>query len=456
MTLRTRLIAAFVAVFVLLCVSSVVVTLLQRSYLMGQVDRQLEGISSASGVVISRLATSASRPNAQNILQTEFSEYFVGRVGGDGQLTIYISPSTDPELVPAFPDQPNFGTPITVGTISGESNRVRIIETRLGDGSMGIFGVSLSKTEAAIRRLVITEAVASLIVLSVMGLVVFWVMRLGIGPIRRMTEAADAISAGSLDARIVVPADGTEAARLGQALNTMIDTTQATEARLRQFVSDASHELRTPLTTLRGYAALYEAGGFKSKEELDDAMRRMGDQAARMARIVDDLLLLARLNEHGAPTPEPVEIVPVLNDLASDITVVQPQRPVTVDVGEPVTVMIDRDHLTQAITALTTNALRYTDTSSEIILRAKVLDGRARVEVSDRGVGIAAADLPKLFDRFYRADSARSRAAGGNGLGLAIVASIISSNHGTYGVESVVGLGSTFWFELPLATDPPK
>lgn len=207
---------------------------------------------------------------------------------------------------------------------------------------------------------------------------------------------------------------------------------------------------------MRGYAALYEAGGFKSKEELDDAMRRMGDQAARMARIVDDLLLLARLNEHGAPTPEPVEIVPVLNDLASDITVVQPQRPVTVDVGEPVTVMIDRDHLTQAITALTTNALRYTDIGSEIILRAKVIDGRARVEVSDRGVGIAAADLPKLFDRFYRADSARSRAAGGNGLGLAIVASIISSNHGTYGVESVVGLGSTFWFELPLATDPPK
>ena len=108
------------------------------------------------------------------------------------------------------------------------------------------------------------------------------------------------------------------------------------------------------------------------------------------------------------------------------------------------------------MTALTTNALRYTDTNAEIILRAKASEGKARVEVADRGSGIAAADLPKLFDRFYRADSGRARGAGGNGLGLAIVASIISSNHGTYGVESVVGLGTTFWFELPLATDPPK
>ena len=454
MTLRTRLIAAFVAVFVLLGVSSVVVTLVQRSYLMGQVDQQLESISPASGPVIARIAASSSRPNAQNLLQTEFSEYYVGRVTTDGQLTTYIAPSNDPELVPSLPTDPDFGTPRTVRSASGSAARVRIIETRLGDGSTGIFGVSLSKTEAAIRRLVVTEGIASLIVLAVMGLVVFWVFRLGIRPIRKMTEAADAIAAGSLDVRVDVPNDGTEAARLGHALNTMIDTTQGTEARLRQFVSDASHELRTPLTTLRGYTALYEAGGFETKEELDDAMRRMGNEAARMGRIVDDLLLLAKLDEHGAPTPEAVELGGVLRDLAADIAVVQPGRPVTVDCPAPVVVMIDRDHVMQAVTAFTTNALRYTDTSAEIILRATAVNGRARVEVLDRGPGIAEADLPRLFDRFYRADSGRARAAGGNGLGLAIVASIISSNHGTYGVQSVVGLGSTFWFELPIAPNP--
>jgi len=453
MTLRTRLLAAFIAVVVLLGLSSIVVTLVQRSYLMGQVDQQLEAIAPASGAVIVRLASSSSRPNAQNILQTEFSEYYVGRVTTDGQLTTYLAPTTDPELVPVLPAKADYGTPRTVRTATGSARKVRIIETQLQDGSTGIFGVTLSKTEAAVRRLIITEGIVSLIVLSVMGLVVFWVFRLGIRPIRKMTEAADSISAGSLDVRIEAPNDGTEASRLGQALNTMIDTTQETEARLRQFVSDASHELRTPLTTLRGYAALYEAGGFETREDLDDAMRRMGNEAARMGRIVDDLLLLAKLDEHGARTPEPVELGAVLRDLASDIAVVQPGRPVTVDCATPVIAMINRDHVMQAVTAFTTNALRYTDSTAEIIMRAYAVNGRARVEVSDRGAGIAEADLSHLFDRFYRADSGRARAAGGNGLGLAIVASIISSYHGTYGVQSVVGLGSTFWFELPLAIE---
>ena len=451
MSLRSRLIAAFVAVFVLLGVSSVVVTLVQRSYLMGQVDQQLTNLTPAAGAVISRLANNATRPNAQSALQSEFSEFYIGRVAPDGRMQTFVAPVSDPELVPELPTVPVYGTPLTVRTSGGSVNRVRIIETRLNDGSISIFGVSMSATEAAIRRLIITEGIASLIVLSVMGLVVFWVVRLGIRPIRRMTEAADAISAGSIDTRVDVPSDGTEAARLGHALNTMIDTTRATETRLRQFVSDASHELRTPLTTLRGYTALYEAGGFERKEDLDDAMRRMGNEAARMGRIVDDLLLLAKLDEHGAPAPEPVELGGVLRDLASDITVVQPGRPVSVECPEPVIALIDRDHLTQTITAFTTNALRYTDATAEIILRASVSKGRARVEVSDRGPGIVEADLPRLFDRFYRADSGRSRAAGGNGLGLAIVASIISSNHGTYGVNSVVGFGSTFWFELPTA-----
>lgn len=451
MSLRSRLIAAFVAVFVLLGVSSVVVTLVQRSYLMGQVDQQLTNLTPAAGAVILRLASPTTRPNAQNALQSEFSEFYVGRVAPDGRLQTFVAPVIDTELVPELPTVPVYGTPLTVRTSAGSVKRVRIIETRLNDGSISVFGVSLSTTEAAVRRLIITEGIASLIVLGVMGLVVFWVVRLGIRPIRRMTEAADAISAGSIDTRVDVPADGTEAARLGHALNTMIDTTQATETRLRQFVSDASHELRTPLTTLRGYTALYEAGGFERKEDLDDAMRRMGNEAARMGRIVDDLLLLAKLDEHGAPAPEPVELGGVLRDLASDITVVQPGRPVSVECSEPVIALIDRDHLTQTITAFTTNALRYTDATAEIILRASVSKGRARVEVSDRGPGIVEADLPRLFDRFYRADSGRSRAAGGNGLGLAIVASIISSNHGTYGVNSVVGLGSTFWFELPTA-----
>jgi two-component system OmpR family sensor kinase len=452
MTLRTRLIAGFVAVFLTLGVASVVVTLVQRSYLLQQLDNQLESFTPGASTVIGRLTVANGRAGG---LETVFSEYYIGHIDRAGRLETLVAPTADPELVPNLPSGLVPGTPRTVASASGGSARVRVIETELSNGSIGVFGLSTGNVEAATRRLVFTEAISAAIVLAAMGLVVFWVIRLGIRPIRRMTAAADAITAGSTDHRVDVPADGTEAARLGKALNTMIDTTQATESRLRQFVSDASHELRTPLTTLRGYAALYEAGGFTEKAELDDAMRRMGQEATRMSRIVDELLLLAKLDEHGAPSPEPVEIGAVLNDLASDIRVVQPGRPVEVTCDAPLTVMIDRDHLVQAVSALTTNALRHTDPFAQLALRAFRVADRARIEVADRGAGIAEADVTHLFDRFYRADSARSRTSGGNGLGLAIVASIISSNNGTYGVQSTVGVGSTFWFELPVAPAAP-
>jgi len=446
MTLRSRLVAAFVAVIVLLGVSDVVVVVIERSYLRNQLDTELESLTRIAGPVVSRLTT--ARPG---IVSAEFSQYYVGRIGQDGRLQTIVAPADDPELVPRLPEEPSLGEPRTVSATSGDAARVRIIERRLADGSIAVIGRSMESVDAAIRRLVITEGIASVVVLALFGLIVFWVVRLGLRPIRRMTATADAIAAGATDVRVEIDEDGTEAARLGQALNTMLDARADSERRLRQFVSDASHELRTPLTTLRGYTSLYASGGFTDEAALDDAMRRIGQEAARMGRIVDDLLLLARLDEHGATEPERVVLVPVLRDLASDVSVVQPGRPVIVEGDESLAVMIDRDHLVQALSALTTNAMRYTDPDVELRLRALAVDGRARLEVTDRGPGIAEADVPHLFDRFFRSDRARSRTTGGNGLGLAVVASIVSSNGGTYGVRTVEGLGSTFWFELPLA-----
>lgn len=445
MTLRTRLLAAFIAVFLLLGVSDVVVVFVQRSYLLGQVDDQLRALTPAAGPLITRLSASGGSP-----LSSEFSQFYIGRVT-DGRLQTFLAPADDPQLVPKVPRPPALGETVTVGVESGNSRRVRITEKRLADGSIAVFGTPLTSVEAAIRRLIITEVLASAVVLALFGLIVFWVVRLGLRPIRRMTDAADAIAAGSTDVRVKIGNERTEAARLGTALNAMLDVNQASEQRLRQFVSDASHELRTPLTTLRGYTSLYQSGGFADQSALDDAMRRIGQEAARMGRIVDDLLLLARLDEHGAPEPARVEVGGVLRDLASDMSVVQPGRPVIVECETPVEVMIDHDHLVQALSALTTNAMRYTDDDVEVALRATVADDRVRIEVRDRGPGIAEADVPHLFDRFYRSDRARSRSTGGNGLGLAVVATIVSSNHGTYGVRTAEGLGSTFWIELPPA-----
>ena len=447
MTLRARLLAAFVAVIVLLGVSDIAVVLVERSYLRAQVDNEIEGVTRVAGPIISRLTQSRNA-----MISAEFSQYYIGRIGADGRLQTLVAPADDPELVPQVEQSPTFGDPHTVSSQSGNASRVRIVERRLADGSIAVVGRSLEPVESAIRRLVVTEAIASLVVLALFALIVFWVVRLGLRPIRRMTETADAIAAGSTDVRVEVEHEGTEAARLGQAFNTMLDARQASEERLRQFVADASHELRTPLTTLRGYTSLYESGGFADRAALDDGMRRIGQEAARMGRIVDDLLLLARLDEHGPAQPVRVDVAPVLRDLASDVSVVQPARPVVVDCDDSLAVMIDRDHLVQALSALTTNAMRHTDEDVEVRLRGVVVDGRARLEVTDRGQGIAEVDVPHLFDRFYRSDRARSRATGGNGLGLAVVASIVTSNGGTYGVITAEGLGSTFWFELPLAT----
>lgn len=446
MTLRTRLMAAFIAVIVLLGVSDIAVVLVERSYLRDQVDSEIEKVTRVAGPIIARLSQ-----NRNAVVSAEFSQFYIGRIAPDGRLQTLVAPADDPDLVPRVEGQSDVGAPRTVTSQSGDAARMRIVERRLVDGSTAVVGQSLEPVESAIRRLVVTEAIASVVVLALVALIVFWVVRLGLRPIRRMTETADAIAAGSTDVRVEVVHDGTEAARLGQAFNTMLDARQASEERLRQFVADASHELRTPLTTLRGYTSLYESGGFPDRASLDDGMRRIGQEAARMGRIVDDLLLLARLDEHGAAEPERVLLAPVLRDLASDVSVVQPGRPVIVEGDESLAVMIDRDHLVQALSALTTNAMRHTDEDVELRLRAVAVDGRGRLEVTDRGEGIAEADVPHVFDRFFRADRARSRATGGNGLGLAVVASIVTSNGGTYGVITAEGLGSTFWFELPQA-----
>ena len=451
MRLRTRLLAGFVVIIIVLITAGVVSTLVVRAYLLNQVDAQLESVSPGAGAVVQRLATSTDANRDK--LQTAFSEYYIGRLTLNGQLITIATPNGDPDLLPDVAGSPRGADPFTARTLSGTTDRVRVLEVRLNDGAHAVFAVSLANTEAAIRRLIVTESIAGLVVISVLALVMFWMIRLGLRPIARMTEAADAIAAGDTTHRVDVADDGTEAARLGAALNTMIDTTQASETRLRQFVADASHELRTPLTTLRGYTSLYAAGGFTEPAELDDAMRRIGQEATRMGRIVDDLLLLARLDEGSAANPTRVEIGSVLRDVATDASVVQPTRPVSVSSDVPLTVMIDRDHLLQAVAALTTNVLRHTDESTPLVLRSSAVDGRARIEVIDSGPGIPAEELPRIFDRFHRTDTARTRASGGTGLGLAIVASIVTNNGGTYGVVSEVGVGSTFWFELPLVAN---
>ncbi len=459
MTLRTRLLAALALVVIALGAAGVIVVREQRDYLFDQLDERLESFRSTGPGILGRLSGRTARPAGGPVPGpgpggnlAPFSDVYGGRIGSDGRLETVLTPDGDSALRPDVTNVDRLTKPTTLKTTSGKTDRVRVLSAPLPDGTLAVFAISTTRAEGAARRLVAAIAIAGLIIAVIMALVVWWVIRLGLRPIREMTDAADAIRAGALDRRVELPAGNTEAHRLGVALNTMIDTSQASEARLRRFVADASHELRTPLTTLRGYTSLYAAGGLADDAAVSDGMRRMGSEANRMARIVEDLLLLAELDEHGARVHEALDLVPILRDAAADMRVVQPDRRIEVDVPEQLVVIGDVDQIVQVVGALTTNALRHTPVDTDVTMRAFRRAEITRVEVVDRGPGIDPGDEERVFDRFYRADRSRTRRSGGNGLGLAIVASVIGAHGGNYGtVPTSESGGATVWFELPTA-----
>jgi two-component system OmpR family sensor kinase len=217
----------------------------------------------------------------------------------------------------------------------------------------------------------------------------------------------------------------------------------ASEARLRRFVADASHELRTPVTTIRGYAELYRHGGLDAGDDLDQAMRRTEQESVRMASLVDDLLLLARLDE-GRPLASATVDLGVLGvDAAADARAVAPDRVVTAEVSEGVTVEGDEDRLRQVVGNLVGNALVHTPAGTAVAVRVHNGDGRAVVEVHDDGPGMPAEVAACAFERFSRADASRSRNGGGAGLGLAIVQAIVVAHDGEVHLTSAPGAGTT-------------
>jgi two-component system OmpR family sensor kinase len=446
-TLRARLLAALVVLLVALGASGVVVTLVQRDYLYDQLDQQLNEVAARPRAALQRLLAGAGVTPTNG-----YADMYVGVIV-DGTLTTVQAPTDDPELVPSVPLDRLPTTPTTRPTLAGDASTVRVLALELPRGRVAVFALSTARADAAAERLMVTLALVALVVLTVGALVTWWVIRLGLRPIRQMTAAADAISAGAKDTRIDVAPGATEAARLGQALNTMIDTAREAEAKLRRFVADASHELRTPLTTLRGYSALHSgepATDPAALAEVSDAMRRINQEAARMTHIVDDLLDLTAMDEHRLGELSTFDLREVLDDLAGDLRVVQPMRPIEVDCPKSLIVSADHHRIVQAVAALAGNALRHTPTATPVWLTgARRPDGAVRVAVVDHGPGIAGEHLPHLFERFYRADRGRTRASGGNGLGLAIVAGIVTAHGGRYGAESPPGGPTSFWFELP-------
>ncbi len=442
MTLRTRLLVGVLGIVIAVGVAFAGIVALQRDQLNEQIDRQLE-------VFALNADRQAPRPVLPADTDRSFVNFFVGVVDADGELQTLAAPFDDPTLVPDLSGVSQINEPTTVPTLSGSTDRVRAISILLDGRQHLVIAVPMDDADESLRALLLALLAAGTVILAVLGLFVWWMIRHGLRPIRKMTESADAISSGAVDRRVEQPPGETEAARLGRALNLMIDTTRAGEAQRARFVADVSHELRTPLTALQGYTALYEQGSLDDPIELADAMRRIREESGRMRRIVDQLLVLADLDERRSDDRSEVDVGRIVTDVASDIGALQPHRPVEVHVADATTVRADSDQITQALIALTSNALRYTPAESPLVLRAFADGAAVRIEIVDHGPGIDPADAPHVFERFYRADASRARATGGNGLGLAIVAAIASAHDGSYGVSETPGGGATFWISLP-------
>ena len=455
MTLRRRLHVAFAALAVVLVVAGVSLVVVQRVLLVRQLDAQVAALTESPRALM------LAQRRGGALGATGLGEVYLGRVGPDGRLVTLVAPDSDPGLVP---DVGSAAIPSPEGrrTVSGTARTVRVATVELPAGrARAVVAVPTTAADVAVRRLAVTVTVAGLVVAAIFALVLGWVDRLGLRPIARMTEAADAIAAGDTSREVPPGPPGTEAGRLGEALAAMVATTGATNERMRRFVADASHELRTPLTTLAGYAALHRSRppgplDADGRAEVDDAMRRIGDEAGRMRRLVDSLLDLTGLEGPDALRRSPVDLGPLLRDVVSDLRVVAPDRRVTLDAPDHLVVVADRDRVTQALVGLTSNAVRHTPSGTPVALRVLVRPGWVRVEVADAGPGIPPQHLPHLLERFYRVDRSRSSGSGGSGLGLAVVDAVARAHGGSVSVASGPGSGTVVAIDLPAGSADPS
>jgi signal transduction histidine kinase len=379
----------------------------------------------------------------------------------------------------------NAGAPVTVPATEG-GGRWRVLVQPTATGGSKVVAASLDEVDRAVGRLQRIDLIVSLVVLVVLAGVGAAMVRASLRPLVEIERTAGAIAAGDLTRRVPDRDPRTEVGRLGRALNAMLaqiesafgaraaseasarrseEAARRSEDRMRRFVADASHELRTPLTTIRGFAELYRQGAGRDPAELERLMRRIEDQAARMGLLVEDLLLLARLDQERPLDRSPVDLLAVAADAVHDARAVAPGRRIELlaggdSIAGPPVVLGDEPRLRQILANLMSNALTHTPPGSPVEVRVggAALDGGpgAAVEVVDHGPGITAEQAERVFERFYRADPARAPSeGGGSGLGLAIVAALVAAHGGTVEVDSAPGWGATFRVLLPLAAPDP-
>ena len=331
-------------------------------------------------------------------------------------------------------------------------------------GDLLIVALPMDDVAATSSQLLLLELIAGAAITIVILVATWFIVRGGLRPLNRMGRTARA-AASDLSLRVTPATEKTEVGRLGLAMNDMLGQLEAAfaeraanEQRLRHFVSDASHELRTPLTSIRGYAELLRRNPTMTEQDVRLATRRIEEESRRMGVLVDDLLLLARLDQGRPLEQAPVDLAQLVTDACSDARAADTSRVVTASVDGPVLVTGDDMRLRQVLGNVLRNAIVHTPPGTPIEVVLGVDGANAVIQVIDHGPGIARDHADRIFERFHRSDPGRSRDQGGSGLGLSIAHGVVTAHGGTIGVEETPGGGATFRIELPAmstSTPPP-
>jgi len=437
-----------------------------RSEMVDRIDDDLRAESVATAAAADLLTV--------DVLESISDESLVGArdgalliLGPTGRVGAFpAGPSDNPDPLPDVDEyslaelRGRSGEPFTVGDVDGRSTRYRVVAAPLENGSVLLSARSLApvcEMESILARALSIGGLASI----GLALILVWLInRQALRPLEEMIGTAQAVGAGSLDARVEVDSSAPDVEHLGEAMNNMLERLQQafadkelSEARLRQFVADASHELRTPLAAVLGYAELYREGIARSPEQVDKAIERIVAEGTRMQSLVEDLLLLARIDEGRPLARDAVDLSRVAEDAVTAIGTmdrrhqfVLEQPPRTVDV------IGDALALRQVVDNLLTNVVNHTPDGTRAVVSIDAIGTDAVLVVRDDGPGMSPDSAARAFDRFWRAERGRSR-PGGSGLGLAIVAEIVEALGGTISLDTRPGEGCRFTVRLPSA-DP--
>jgi two-component system, OmpR family, sensor kinase len=414
------------------------------------------GRESAPGMFIA-----VRRPNGSDVTSVAGPEvcpsYAPGRVAYAPHLPVTVS-----GLVPETGQPRERVAYFTAPSTSPEGPAFRVRVSTLPNGDLLFVATPISSVTSTLSKLATVEWLVSLAALAASLLLGAWLVRVGLRPLRDVERTAEAITEGDLFQRVPNSNARTEVGHVATAFNVMVERIEVlvtelreSEGRLRQFVADASHELRTPIAAVSGYAQLFRSGAAMGREDLVRVAEGIERETDRMSRLVEDLLLLARLDEHEPLSREPVELVGLALEARDTAIVAGPSWAVDVVATGPIEVLGDASALRRVLDNLLANVRAHTPPGTHATITVSRDGASARLAVVDDGPGIEEAQTEAIFERFYRVDGSRSRSTGGTGLGLSIVAAIVAAHGGTVRAVSAPGAGARFELALPaLATAP--